>query len=126
MRSAMLPLVSVGGRSPLNTTRYCKAYSLKIEWSPNYQNRQFIRIRSRLMSLNRIIFWTIHAVTGRNVTVNTNVPAHIFLGYLLQQFCYLARGVCAQLISGRKPKLLFIAGKAKIKGLGLLQYGPRL
>ena len=74
----------------------------------------------------RIILRIIRAATGRSVAVNDGVPGHLFLSYLLQQCLDLARGTLAQLLCGRKPKMLFLAPRARICGLSLLQFGPRL
>jgi acetyltransferase-like isoleucine patch superfamily enzyme len=78
------------------------------------------------MSLNHIISRFIFAVTGRTVSVNENVPAHIFLAYLGRQCLALVHGVFAQLIRARKPKLLFLGSGARIRGLNQLRFGPRL
>ena len=78
------------------------------------------------MSLNHTISRLIFTVTGRRVSVNRAVPAHIFLAYLGRQCLDLARGVFAQLIRVRKPKLLFLGSGARILGLSQLRFGSRL
>ncbi len=78
------------------------------------------------MGFNRIILLSIRAVTGRNVAVSGAVPGHIFLGYLLRQALDLTRGVVSQLLSGRRPRLMFLASGAQVSGLSQMQYGTRL
>ena len=78
------------------------------------------------MSFHQTISRIICAATGRSVRVNYNVPAHIFLAYLVQQSLALARGVIVQLSRGRKPKLMFLSGGARIRGLSQLSFGSCL
>ncbi len=82
--------------------------------------------QSSHMSLNHTISSLIFAATGRRVSVNEDVPAHIFLAYLGRQCLALARGVFAQLVGARKPKLLFLDRGARIRGLSQLRFGSRL
>lgn len=78
------------------------------------------------MSINRVFLGIIRAVTGRNVRVSEDVPAHLFICYLLQQCLDLGRGMLALLLLARRPALLFLGPRARIRGLRLLQFGPRL
>lgn len=78
------------------------------------------------MLLNRVILSAIRTATGRMVRVSEGVSAHIFLGYLCQQCLDLMRGILAQLMLGRKPRLMFLASSARIRGLRLLHFGHRL
>lgn len=76
--------------------------------------------------MNRVILCFIRTATGRSVRVSDSVPGHIFLGYLLQQCLDLGRGMLALLLRARRPALLFLGPQARIRGLRLLQFGPRL
>lgn len=78
------------------------------------------------MLLNHTLSRLIFAATGRSVRVNEDVPAHIFLAYLVRQSLALAHGVFEQLIRARKPKLLFLSSGARIQGLSQLCFGSRL
>lgn len=78
------------------------------------------------MPINRALLGIIRAITGRNVCVSEGVPTHIFIGYLLQQCSDLCRGMLALLLRARWPTLLFLGPQARIRGLRLVQFGPRL
>jgi acetyltransferase-like isoleucine patch superfamily enzyme len=78
------------------------------------------------MSMVRAIVFIIRAATGRTVRVSESVPVHIFVGYLIQQYINLTRGVLALLLRARRPALLFLCSGARIRGLRLLQFGARL
>jgi acetyltransferase-like isoleucine patch superfamily enzyme len=78
------------------------------------------------MFMNRAILEIIRAATGRTVRVSEGVPAHLFVGYLLQQCLDLTRGMLALLLRARRPALLFLGPGARIRGLRLLQFGARL
>lgn len=68
----------------------------------------------------------IKAVTGRSVTVSDGVTSRRFISYVSQQAAAVVRGCVAQLFRAMRPKLLFISAGAKIRGLELLNFGPRL
>ena len=78
------------------------------------------------MVINRVLLSIIRATTRRIVRISEGVPAHIFIGYLLEQCLDLGRGMLALLLRARRPALLFLGPRARIRGLRLLQFGPRL
>jgi acetyltransferase-like isoleucine patch superfamily enzyme len=78
------------------------------------------------MSLNRTVLILIRTVTGRAVSINDKVSGCTFLAYLGRKCFGLARGLFVQLISARRPKWLFLDSGARIRGLGLLDFGTRL
>lgn len=78
------------------------------------------------MASDRVITKIIKAATGRDVRVNEGVPTTLFLGYMLRQCLDLARGMLALLLRGRRPAMLFLGSRARIRGLRLLQFGSRL
>jgi acetyltransferase-like isoleucine patch superfamily enzyme len=78
------------------------------------------------MAMTRVILYIIRAATGRTVRVSQGVPVHLFIGYLIQQYLDLTRGMLALLLRVRRPALVFLGPGARIRGLRLLQFGARL
>lgn len=76
--------------------------------------------------MTKLLTALIKRLTGRTVRIDPAVSSGMLLGYLLEQMLNALRGLTHQLAHLRRPRLIFLSARARVQGLGLMAYGPRL